>query len=69
MNSLSNSESPLKEDGRSSSVLFERTFALRQGFKPLPDYWLYLKLTPMGIAVSLQEVVPTYLKIAVTIGN
>jgi hypothetical protein len=32
----------------SSSVLFERTFALRQGFKPLPDCGSYLKLTPMG---------------------
>ncbi|TAH17859.1 MAG: hypothetical protein EAZ09_19280 [Oscillatoriales cyanobacterium] len=26
----------------------KRTCALRQGFQPLPDYWLYLKLTPMG---------------------
>ncbi|TAF39785.1 MAG: hypothetical protein EAZ68_11880, partial [Oscillatoriales cyanobacterium] len=27
---------------KNSLVLFERTFALRQGFKPLPDYWLYV---------------------------
>jgi hypothetical protein len=25
---------------------------MRQGFQPLSDYWFYLKLTPMGIAVS-----------------
>ncbi|MGL5063785.1 MAG: hypothetical protein ACRC62_27680 [Microcoleus sp.] len=24
-----------------------RTLALRQGFEPLPDYWLYVKLTPI----------------------
>jgi len=32
----------------SSSVLFERTLALRQGFKPLPDYRFDVKLTPIG---------------------
>jgi hypothetical protein len=26
----------------------ERTFALRQGFQPLSDYWFYLKLTLLG---------------------
>jgi hypothetical protein len=31
----------------SSSVLFERTLALRQGFKPLSDYRFDAKLTPM----------------------
>ncbi len=30
----------------------QTTLALRQGLKPLPDYWLYVNLTPMGIAVS-----------------
>jgi hypothetical protein len=34
----------------SSSVLFERTLALRQGFKPLPDCRFDVKLTPMGMA-------------------
>ena len=32
----------------SSSVLFERTFALRQGFKPLPDCRFDVKLTLNG---------------------
>ncbi|MGL5060330.1 MAG: hypothetical protein ACRC62_10125, partial [Microcoleus sp.] len=33
----------------------QTTLALRQGFKPLPDYLLYVKLTRMGSAVSLQK--------------
>ena len=34
----------------------ERTLALRQGFQPLSDYRFNVKLTPMGIAVSLQMI-------------
>ncbi|WP_333405115.1 hypothetical protein [Microcoleus sp. MON1_C1] len=30
----------------------QTTLALRQGFQPLPDYWLYVNLTAMGIATS-----------------
>ncbi|PHX57027.1 hypothetical protein CP500_002235 [Tychonema bourrellyi FEM_GT703] len=37
MNSLSNSESPLKRTNEFFSPL-KRTFALRQGFQPLSDY-------------------------------
>ncbi|TAG91507.1 MAG: hypothetical protein EAZ09_12490 [Oscillatoriales cyanobacterium] len=51
MNSLSNSESPRSRTNEFLSPL-ERTLALRQGFQPLADYWLYVKLTPMGTAVS-----------------
>lgn len=50
---LSNSKSPLKRTNEFFSPL-ERTLALRQGFQPLPDYGFYLKLTPMGNAVSLR---------------
>jgi hypothetical protein len=56
MNSLSNSESPLKRTQKKIFKLIsplERTLALRQGLKPLPDYGFYLKLKPMGLAVSL----------------
>ncbi|PHX53173.1 hypothetical protein CP500_022910 [Tychonema bourrellyi FEM_GT703] len=47
MNSLSNSESPLKRTNEFFSPL-KRTFALRQGFQPLSDYRFYLKLTLLG---------------------
>ncbi|MBD1886112.1 hypothetical protein H6F84_19630 [Microcoleus sp. FACHB-84] len=30
----------------------QTTLALRQGIHSLPDYWLYVNLRPMGIAVS-----------------
>ncbi|MEG4529145.1 hypothetical protein [Microcoleus sp. D2_18a_D3] len=37
-------------------VLIARTLALRQGFQPLSDYRWYVKLTPMGSAVSLPDI-------------
>jgi hypothetical protein len=41
-NALKRTEEPISP--------LERTFALRQGFKPLPDYRFYVKLSPIGRA-------------------
>ncbi|MGL5058412.1 MAG: hypothetical protein ACRC62_00420, partial [Microcoleus sp.] len=43
INSLANSESPLKRTEKKADNFFSprpRTFAMRQGFKPLPEYWV-----------------------------